>query len=113
MNDNLQWLAKNMPKGWKLSNPCDSEHWHVLERIDKGARETPAATYGVYTDGDVGLAPLTALLKQELVKHSRTVGEEHIMVRYRFGAWQFNVYRGYDTEFEAVLMAYRKTKNGK
>jgi hypothetical protein len=100
MKEQLEWLYNNMPKGWfilttpltlmNITNPNDVEKYQL----------TP--------NGDIGFAPLTALLKQEIKEFKITkeydpYGEVYFLAEFL----DMDTLSMFNTEFEAVLSAYK------
>ena len=106
MNEQLEWVKDNMPEGWGLVIGLDGEYMPTGEyRMYENNGDFATTVYE--SEGDIGLAPLTALLKQELDGVQTTGPDEG---RWLCGLRDQIVAFGGDTEFEAVLAAYRETR---
>ena len=112
MNDKLEWLKDNLPDGWdigKIWKTDDSDWWMI-----SGILSSPDFHIVLHLDyGDIGLAPLTALLKQELgcwdVGIDTTVGG--YCASYILGHFKDRVVGKIEsTEFQAVFNAYKEMR---
>ena len=118
MKEKLEWLAGNMPDGYSLSLYYKDEHgvttWQLrcpdLDDLEQDILMNPA-------QGDIGLAPLTALLKQEIVKREEMaveypcldVSREVYSDKSVFAcSMNSNIPGVGDTEFDAVYQAYKE-----
>ena len=100
----IEWLKDHMPKNTDLHEE-ENGSWNLL---------VGGLGYPVYaTRGDIGVAPLTTLMKQDL-------GAGFGVTRHITG-WQIRTARlngegwivscdWYDTEFDAVFYLYRAAK---
>ena len=109
MNKELVWLEDNMPAGWTLElwtadNGLETYHLQELVGLKRGFD-------GDYSD--VGTAPLTMVLKQELRGYDdyavAQVDETwYVMTLETYSQMKWRaVSKEYDTEFQAVVSAYR------
>ncbi len=114
MDKELEWLKDNMPKGWEIyQSGVDEDQWRLVDR------EYEHMPYKMYPrDGDIGLAPLTSLLKQELGKKAEYVSNIEFY-RKSDGGMEWKVIIGdddiqcrgvYSLEFKAVVAAYREQR---
>ena len=98
MRELLEKLKDVMPSGWEVG--MEKEMLFILEHPESGEMH-----YLALAGGDRGLAPLTALLKQELAlrwhQFGVMYGEGQVYVETDAEAGLM-----YDTEFEAVALAY-------
>ena len=104
MKELLERIAKVMPEGWKIAGPPRYDGWHLWQVPWEDA--PPFILYPNY--GDIGLAPLTALLKQDMGAFS--------IERGWFDGdlfWWFCDGERSSTEFEAVAHAYLALKDDK
>jgi hypothetical protein len=105
LNKKLGWLKDNLPDGWLL-NYREGTYWLIPKN------EANAMYYCkvIPSHGDIGLAPLTALLKQELNKGGNSV------MTVIWSPTRTDCRRGVDdpiggaTEFEAVFNAYKEMR---
>lgn len=125
----LERIAKCMPSGWTLTN------FPLAEGSDLVGPDEFSVSM-LYRHGDIGLAPLTALLKQDLVdrmghlgsvswgnswklvnKESDDRGPENAVMDYSGMAYAAGrkecVHSSGDTEFECVAEMYLKLKEPK
>ena len=103
-NEVVQRLSERMPAGWTLTPfASDSPVWLLAQEpwVDM-----PSSSIWPES-GDMGLAPLTTLLKQEIGMWLTQLNDD--------GGYSCSTDRYWDvrgkTEFEAVADAYLATKN--
>ena len=114
MDKELEWLKDNMPEGWGLVLCLDGEYMPMCEYRLYESDGDFATT--VYTDhGDIGLGSVTALLKQELLRmrwycHTFQSKQRKWSCCLQRGRIRLGKCRDKDTEFEAVMAAYREQR---
>jgi uncharacterized protein YdeI (BOF family) len=110
MNRKLEWLKGNMPDGWSMHEAVVTNGGNWI--IDCGDNRW---TFNDYS-GDIGLAPLTALLKQEMLSVHKMLIESSVYTKGDEARWDFQDGIGADfygyggTEFEAVFNAYKEMR---
>ena len=118
MRELLERLKDAMPTGWELLQHTQGADWWSLVE-EAGAYDGAVDAYtNIYSYTDIGLAPLTALLKQELGDKKDNRLAIH-RCRYNLpippgterDLWEVVVphdgdFHHFDTEFEAVAHVY-------
>ena len=103
MEEKLKWLSENMPDEWVLTH-CKEDVWYLRDNGKPGDYLIP------WGEGDIGLAPLTALLKQSLYSDTYLLAVNRT-ARHKFFVSQVPPAPEFDTEFEAVLAAYKSCRD--
>lgn len=121
MKELLERLSKVMPEGFELKHHYDDNlgDWVIIETGDCHSLAAPIPYIHHYhlssIDGDIGLAPLTALLKQEMGRKRELAlywdGKDRwdcSTCATGSGIWDADSPE--KTEFEAVALAYLATR---
>ena len=107
MRELLERLSENMPGEWELRQYDGSPNCDTWE-LKKDKCPCGLSYYEIICADfdDIGLAPLTALLKQSLPGY---IAIERLIADGIIHHWKFRSGNGYemaDTEFECVASAY-------